>query len=119
MNIHDLELDFVKTCECFPEQYDVYINHERVAYIRLRNGILEVHPYELQQCIKGNGEMLYYEIDWNTYIYYHEFTEPIGEFYEDRDRDRFIDDISENIIEYIFQEKLAKNLFYLNHSGSF
>ena len=109
MNIHDLELDFVKTCECFPEQYDVYINHERVAYIRLRNGILEVHPYELQQCTKGNGEMLRYEIDWDTYIYYHEFAEPIGEFYEDRDR--FIDDISENIIEYIFQKNWRKIYF--------
>ena len=117
MNIKEYNLNFVKTCECYPEQYDVYIGHERVAYIRLRNGILEVHPYNLQQCTKGNGEMLYYEIDWDTYIYYHEFTEPIGEFYEDRDK--YIDIISEEIIEYIFQEKLAKNLIYTNHSGSF
>ena len=114
--IKEHHLDFVKTCECYPEQYDVYMNHKRVAYVRLRDGILEVHPYTLQQCIKGNGEMLYYEIDWDTYIYYYKFNEPIGEFYEERER--FIDDISEEILEYIFQEQIASSLINIRRQGN-
>lgn len=108
MYIKEYQLDFVKTCECYPEQYDVYMNHERVAYVRLREGFLAVHPYNLHQITKGNIDNLSYEIDWDTFIYAHEFAEPIGEFGELRDK--YIDIISEEILEYIFQEKLAKNM---------
>ena len=36
----------VMTCECCPEQYDVYKNDEKVGYLRLRHGVFTVDcPY--------------------------------------------------------------------------
>ena len=33
---------FEKTCARFPEQYNIYINEEKIGYIHLRHGILNV-----------------------------------------------------------------------------
>lgn len=40
------ELKLVKTCEMCPEQYDIYQGDKKVAYVRLRFGVLQVNPYE-------------------------------------------------------------------------
>lgn len=47
-------LRFEKTCESFPEQYDVFLEKTLVGYVRLRNGNLTV---EAPDC---GGEVIYY-----------------------------------------------------------
>lgn len=49
---------FNKTCEAWPEQYDVYRGSKQVAYIRLRMGRLSVSVPDV------GGEVIYYK-DFN------------------------------------------------------
>ena len=46
---------FYKTCEAWPEQYDVYRGKRQVAYVRLRMGSLTVEVPDV------NGELIYYK----------------------------------------------------------
>ena len=46
---------FNKTCEAFPEQYDVYKGTKQVAYVRLRMGCLSVSVPDI------SGEDIYYK----------------------------------------------------------
>lgn len=46
---------FHKTCEAWPEQYDVYRGSKQVAYIRLRMGRLSVSVPDV------GGEVIYYK----------------------------------------------------------
>lgn len=46
---------FNKTCEAWPEQYDVYRGSKQVAYIRLRMGRLSVSVPDV------GGEVIYYK----------------------------------------------------------
>lgn len=46
---------FHKTCEAWPEQYDVYRGKKQVAYIRLRMGRLSVSVPDV------GGEVIYYK----------------------------------------------------------
>lgn len=46
---------FHKTCEAWPEQYDVYRGSKQVAYIRLRMGRLSVSVPDV------GGEVVYYK----------------------------------------------------------
>lgn len=46
---------FNKTCEAFPEQYDVYRGSKQVAYVRLRMGRLTVRVPDV------GGEVIYYK----------------------------------------------------------
>lgn len=50
MNIGTYRLE--RTCTACPEQYDVFIDEERVGYLRLRNGIFYA------KCMRDN-EMVY------------------------------------------------------------
>lgn len=46
---------FHKTCEAFPEQYDVYRGKKQVAYVRLRMGRLTVRVPDV------SGKVVYYK----------------------------------------------------------
>lgn len=46
---------FHKTCEAWPEQYDVYRGSKQVAYVRLRMGRLSVSVPDV------GGEVVYYK----------------------------------------------------------
>ena len=46
---------FHKTCEAWPEQYDVYRGSKQVAYVRLRMGRLSVSVPDV------GGEVIYYK----------------------------------------------------------
>lgn len=46
---------FHKTCEAWPEQYDVYRGSKQVAYVRLRMGSLTVEVPDV------GGELIYYK----------------------------------------------------------
>jgi hypothetical protein len=48
-----MTIKLVKTCEAYPEQYDAYLNGERVGYLRLRHGNFRV------DCPKCGGETVY------------------------------------------------------------
>lgn len=57
MNINGF--DFIKTCDCCPEQYDVIDeNGKQVAYIRLRFGNLSCECTDV-----GGEEIFYYRFD--------------------------------------------------------
>ena len=53
MEVCDMEL--VKTCESFPEQYDVIYNDECIGYIRYRGGKLTCQPVK-------DGELLWLDL---------------------------------------------------------
>lgn len=42
MKVEDLVLE--QTCECYPEQYDVIYNEDRIGYIRYRSGLFTCQP---------------------------------------------------------------------------
>lgn len=46
---------FNKTCEAWPEQYDVYRGSKQIAYVRLRMGCLSVSVPDV------GGEVIYYK----------------------------------------------------------
>lgn len=46
---------FHKTCEAWPEQYDVYKGKRQIAYVRLRMGYLTVEVPDV------DGELIYYK----------------------------------------------------------
>lgn len=55
-NLIDIDgLVFHKTCDAWPEQYDVYKGSKQVAYIRLRMGSLTVRVPDV------DGELVYYK----------------------------------------------------------
>lgn len=75
-----MRYDFVKTCRACPEQYDVYDVNLKVAYVRMRWGLLRVYPYkpEVIQVENDWGETESdREIDWNTIIYEQEFDDDL------------------------------------------
>ena len=75
--------EFVKTCERCPEQYDVLLNGEKVAYIRLRFGNLTAEI--------GDKE-----------VYYHKFDNEFkGEFETDAERQKYLSEILEVLNEQI------------------
>ena len=47
------ELELAKTCDMFPEQYDVLYKSKQVGYARLRNGVFQV------ECPNCGGELVY------------------------------------------------------------
>ena len=57
------------------EQYDIYYKGNKVAYFRLRHGILSVHPYK-------HGE-----IDWETDLYYKLYYDKRG-YFENSDENK-------------------------------
>lgn len=76
-----MSLKLVKTCERCPEQYDVLLNGERVAYIRLRFGILTAEI--------GDKE-----------VYYHKFDNEFkGEFETEEERQKYLSEILEVLNE--------------------
>ena len=78
-----MSLELVKTCERCPEQYDVLLNGEKVAYIRLRFGNLTAEMDEKE-------------------IYYHKFDNEFkGEFETDAEREKYLSEILEVLNEQI------------------
>jgi hypothetical protein len=78
-----MSLKLVKTCERCPEQYDVLLNGEKVAYIRLRFGNLIAEI--------GGKE-----------VYYHKFDNEFkGEFETDTERQKYLSEILEVLNEQI------------------
>lgn len=79
-------LNFIKTCDCCPEQYDVLNqDDEQVGYVRLRYGFL--------RCDYPNvgGETIY------TYDFEDDY---LGQF-PDADREKHLNIIADKIIEKI------------------
>lgn len=78
-----MSFKLVKTCERCPEQYDVLLNGERVAYIRLRFGNLTAEI--------GDKE-----------VYYHKFDNEFkGEFKTEAEREKYLSEILEVLNEQI------------------
>lgn len=78
-----MSLKLVKTCERCPEQYDVLLNGEKVAYIRLRFGNLTAEI--------GDKE-----------VYYHKFDNEFkGEFQTNEEREKYLLEILEVLNEQI------------------
>jgi len=77
-----------KTCDAFPEQYDVFEDGRRVAYFRARHGYFEVYvPDE-------GGEVIYAaEIDGN------------GNFYDEKERKRQMKKATKAIKAYYKEKK--------------
>ena len=78
-----MSFKLVKTCERCPEQYDVLLNGEKVAYIRLRFGNLTAEI--------GDKE-----------VYYHKFDNEFkGEFQTNEEREKYLLEILEVLNEQI------------------
>ena len=79
--------EFVKTCERCPEQYDVFLNGEYVAYVRLRFGYLTVELGEV-----GSDNVVYekeFDNEWK------------GEFETEAERQKYLSEILEVLNEQI------------------
>lgn len=77
------ELKFVMTCGACPEQYDVYLNDEKVAYVRLRWGVLSVSYPDVR------GDI----------IYEHDFNEEFKGGFGVGEREKYFEIIKKKIIE--------------------
>lgn len=73
----------VKTCSSCPEQYDVMMGDKKIAYIRLRWGVLT--------CRMGNSTIYKYYFNDNMK----------GCFDSDDEREIFINDILKTILKYL------------------
>lgn len=85
-------LNFVKTCEACPEQYDVFKGDKIVGYVRLRWGVLSCcYPdYE--------GEEIYsksFDDAWQ------------GEFEDDNERNKYLIIIAKELNEYLEKQENA------------
>ena len=82
---------FHKTCDAFPEQYDVYKGGKQVAYVRLRHGYLRV---DVPEC---SGETIYEkeypEDEWK------------GSFYTTEERFNELNNIVKVLKKYKMEKK--------------
>lgn len=86
----ELKFKWVCTCPACPEQYDVCVEDQPVAYVRLRWGKLTVNPY-----VDG-------DIDWNTELYRHQFENGLkGCFDDEEETGKYQKEIEEVILKYI------------------
>jgi hypothetical protein len=101
-------LGFEKTCGASPEEYDVYNEKGKVAYIRLRWGCLTVEPYE-----KPDDE---FASDDTICIFSEEFDTWQGKFNTEEQRIEYLTRCARKIIEYLkekeIEDMLNKNLKY-------
>lgn len=80
------DLRFDRTCIASPEQYDVYVGRKKVAYIRLRYGVLVVE----------------YKKPFGDLIYQHIFNDRWkGSFYDKKQREKYMKIISNKIKLYL------------------
>lgn len=77
-------LEFKMTCSMCPEQYDVMLGADQVAYVRLRGGYLSV------ECPDIDGELIY-EAE----------PEGDGEFIDDSERSKYMAEMSEAIEKHL------------------
>lgn len=81
-----MKLNFINTCKCCPEQYDVYDeDNNQVAYVRLRHGYLSV------RCPDADSPEIY-----GTYG-----VKGSGEFYDAKERAYFIAEIAKKIKDHL------------------
>ena len=83
-------LKFIQTCIACPEQYDVILNKEQVAYVRLRWGHLVVYYPDY---LRG------------VLIYEHSFGEKLKGEFTDAERDYYLDIIRRKIVEKLEEQK--------------
>lgn len=85
-------LDFKKTCDACPEQYDVFKGDKMVGYVRLRWGVLSCsYPNYL-------GEEIYsksFDDAWQ------------GEFDDDNERNKYLIIIAKEINKYMEKNENA------------
>ena len=81
------DFEYYLTCVSFPEQYDVVSRTSKmqVAYIRLRGGRLYCSVPDV------GGQI----------VYYHEFDEYIGEFYNEEDRLKYLTSINKSLTNFL------------------
>lgn len=90
-----LGLNFVKTCDACPEQYDVYTkDSKRIGYVRLRWGLLRAD---------------YINDDKEKTIYTRTFPDEDGSFPTEEDRKHHLKKIAKELIETDLYEKLKVN----------
>lgn len=86
----ELKFEWVCTCPACPEQYDVCVEDQPVAYVRLRWGKLTVNPYVDD------------DIDWDTELYRHQFENGLkGCFDDEEETGKYQKEIEEVILKYI------------------
>ena len=90
--MNNINLIFKKTCDCCPEQYDVYYNDKQVGYIRLRWGHLSC------ECPDIGGDCVY-EFDLDDDL--------SGCFDDDTQREIELNNCGDKIIEW-----MKKNMEY-------
>lgn len=86
-------MEFIKTCGFAPEQYDVFDNGKKIAYIRLRWGFLEATMPDF------DGETIYehqFENNW------------MGDFENDSERKKYLKLIEQKISEHLNKEKVKE-----------
>ena len=107
-NYEIMGLGFERTSGSCPEQYDVYNEKGKVAYIRLRWGCLTVEPYE-----KPDDE---FASDDTICRFNAEFDDWQGEFDTEKQRIKYLKICARKIIEYLkekeIEDMLNKNLKY-------
>ena len=87
-----MKYKFKKTCSACPEQYDVYEDDKKVAYIRYRWGHLRVNPVTSE----GN-------IDFNTIIYEQSIGDSLDGELPDNLRHSLLCLIDNEIARYYFE----------------
>lgn len=80
------KMDFIKTCRCCPEQYNVMIDNKQVAYVRLRWGNLTV------ECPDVDGEEIFRAEIGSSFC---------GEFESEEQRKHYLNLITEKIKEWV------------------
>lgn len=92
------------TCSGCPEQYDVWDNDTRVAYIRYRWGYLRVCPYKPEKFEVTNEytgkKSIEQEIDWDTTLYERSIGDGLRGILPDKQRSNILDEIDNYIWKY-------------------
>ena len=105
-------LFFKQTCVIAPEQYDVFLDEQMVAYVRCRWGHLTVRPVKHEIEVKDvytipdeeyDALELYDVIDWSNLIYENRYE---NKYKSDIPKKDF-DNIADAILEYENRKKTS------------
>ena len=108
-----MKYKFNLTCPYCPEQYDVYDGDELIADVRYRYGNSIVHPYfkGLQEHFDlYSGETTFRKkINFDITIYEENIGNEFDGMFEEKDRDKILNKIDNEILKYMNNEKEKSN----------
>lgn len=94
-----MKYKYFKTCNRFPEQYDVYDGNKLIAYVRLRHGMLSCYEQSKDQKL-------------GAHIFSIQMSDDFGEFISEEQREMWLNRIDIRLMNY-FQPK-SKIVPYYN-----